>query len=130
MPLTYYDRVVVNESQIHPSYKLDTGFKMVREGINGVSVFKFGYEEAMRIYAYYTRTMSHEVKIVDEFGDEISIWNFEKILSNARYYTPLTPDGASELTIKEAYEKLQEGIKTFNETQEELANETYDSVKI
>jgi len=111
MPIIYIDRSVKNgEKDRHPSLVVDEMHpchRMVREAIDGKSVFRFDRVQAYAMYEWYCEGWKSK-DLYDEFGEKVSEYTFQDILKKSHY---MIPDGKKMVPSLETIEDLYAAIE-------------------
>ena len=111
MPIIYIDRSVKNgEKDRHPSLVVDEMHpchRMVREAIDGKSVFRFDRGQAYAMYEWYCEGWKSK-DLYDEFGEKVSEYTFQDILKKSHY---MIPDGKKMVPSLETIEDLHAAIE-------------------
>lgn len=88
MPIIYYDRSLDNQSEHnHPAMAVDKTspcYKMVRESIDGKSVFHWTKQEAFAMINWYVENWNN-YEIVDEFNGKVYDSDFKEMLKSSHY---------------------------------------------
>ena len=111
MPIIYIDRVVKEGSNDrHPSLVVDETnpcYQMVREAIDGKSVFHWNKNQAYQMYKYYVDGY-HNTDLVDEFGETVGRYDFEPIIKKSHY---LIAEGKKMVPSLETIEELWAAVE-------------------
>ena len=111
MPIIYIDRVVKEGSNDrHPSLVVDETnpcYQMVREAIDGKSVFHWNKNQAYQMYKYYVDGY-HNTDLVDEFGETVGRYDFEPIIKKSHY---LIAEGKKMVPSLETIEELWSAVE-------------------
>ena len=111
MPIIYIDRVVKEGSNDrHPSLVVDEMhpcYRMVREAIDGKSVFHWNKNQAYQMYKYYVDGY-HNIDLVDEFGETVGRYDFEPIIKKSHY---LIAEGKKMVPSLETIEELWAAVE-------------------
>ena len=111
MPIIYIDRVVKEGSNDrHPSLVVDEMHpchRMVREAIDGKSVFRFDRGQAYAMYEWYCEGWKSK-DLYDEFGEKVSEYTFQDILKKSHY---MIPDGKKMVPSLETIEELHAAVE-------------------
>ncbi len=115
MALIYYDRSVdTTNTQYHPAAVIDLEhpcYKMVREAIDGKSVFHWTREQAYTMYVWYVESWNG-TDIYTEFGELVYSSDFKEVIKTSHYLVE-DPDGRKKGLVpsRETIEALYAAVE-------------------
>ena len=126
MSIVYFDESVLKErSGQHPALVVDKDHpccRIVREAIDGKSVFHWNREQAFAMYTWWVEGYQYG-DLIDEFGERISSYDFKATVEKSYY---LVQEGKKSVpsteTIAELYAAItmeREMLKAIGEEKEE-----------
>jgi len=121
MPLIYVDQNVVDMRGVHPGLKPNLKhptIRMVREAIDGKSVFHLNEQQAMDLCMYYFEGWK-DVDIRDEFGGTVYESKWKEIFGGSYY---MEGRKISDQTIKERWDAYQVEKILLDKIAEEAKN--------
>lgn len=126
MPIIYYDRAVKEGSPSrHPSLEVNEKhpcYRMVREAIDGKSVFHFDRNQAYAMIEWYCERWNN-TDLVDEFGDNVADYNFKDLLK-ASYYVKEPATKTKKIVVSdENMEELHAAIEMEKKLLESIGEE-------
>ncbi len=119
MPLIYIDKALNNVKNNHPAMMPDVKhpcYRMVREAIEGKSVFHWDKKQAYAMYDWYCDGW-RSADLESEFGERVSEYDFREIIENSYYM--VGKKAVSEETIKGMWEAVKMEHKVLKSIGEE-----------
>lgn len=132
MPMLYFDRKILQQSDSrHPALEVNEThpcYRMIREAVDGKSVFYFNREQAYDMYVWYHEGWKSS-DLYDEFGESIPDFKFKEILAKSHYMVPEPkPKGVNKKMIPsdETIEDLFNAVTMERKILESIGEEDKD----
>lgn len=128
MPIVYYDKAILDQgNSYHPAAVIDENhpcYRMVREAVDGKSVFHWTKSQAYAMYKWYCEGWK-SVKLEDEFGEDVPEYSFKEIIRKSHYM--VSREGKKLVPSLETIQEMWDAVLMEKKILEANGDELKDS---